>query len=352
MELKKAIERVAKICPKVKEQVEQYGFIRFCSAMGDQRAYVYATDGLCFARAELDEGLTIPNALLESSTLVKAAKTKFRLAIEDVGFGHIEVRAVSDTLPGTLLYKMQSENYDKFLMLPTLPEKEAFTAIPQWPLVAKVFHAAGKPKESADLAVIHFNSLFVEATDKRRLARVIFSGPWDGLISNQLFKSWPKGDVLALFQGGHAFFSVGDELRISGILSYPYPDTKTIIPKASPGSAVLVQTAVLQEVVARCTEVSDVGLVHISFDEHQIVLRTTWVKVEEATDADADVFAGKVPIVHGAGKSGSVLVKGKFLQEALKPVKTPTVKLGYGGSRDPLQIGSGWYTTCLWQMTY
>lgn len=348
MELKKAIERVAKVCPRAKEQAKQYGFIRFYPAWGEFPAYVFATDGVCSAMVSLDKGVDVPNVLLEVDLLLKAAKAQGQLSVQEVGYGHVEIRAIDDAAPGTLLYKVQAKNFDNFPGPPIFPEKGNFKLIANWSMVSKVFHAAGKEGAGGELSVVHFDPAFVEATDKNRLARVEVEGPWDGLVPTRLFKSWPKGLVKAAFHGGHAFFMVGSEVRISGIVKFNYPDTKTVVPKAHPGPTVLVQTASFQEAVERGTKVSDIGLVNIAFEGQQMTLRA-WAK--EAGGV-GDSFEAMVPVLHGNAEPGSVLVKGKYLEEALKAVTTPNVKVGYGGMADPLRIESGLYIACLWQMAY
>jgi len=335
VDLKKALRRVAKVLPKG-TGTESFQFIRFIAGPPSR---VYATDGFRVVVVQVDGEL--PDVVLASELLVKAAKDKGEITVHQVGYGNIELRTAST------VYKLQGYSGDQFATLPLPSIPDEFTEVSYWDEVAKAFYAAASPAVEPDLAVVRFTPDFVEATDSYRLVRVEAPGPWSGLVPTSVFKTWPKGLVEVAFTTQHAYFRIGEELRIVMLRSSAYPNTDGVIPKVHEGPRVLVPLAVLQNAVKQGLEVSELGLVSLAIEEGQVVVRA-WCEGDVGK-----AYQAEVPVLHQWNwVAGSVLVNGKYLHQSLRVLDTPNVTLGYGEIADPLRVESGLYVACLWQMVY
>ncbi len=333
MELRAAIARAAKVLPKKKDS--PFKHIRFIPGDGkDLSARVFATDGVRMSVVDVDGEL--PNVMLESDQVVKAAKDSKQLEVVEVGLGNIELRTDMTTYKGTGI------NFDDYPVLPPIPDEFDFWK--NWVQITRVFHAAAKDDEP-DLAVIHFTPQYVEALDKARLARWEVPGNWEGLVSANLFKSWPKGSVGVKFTKEYAFFKLAaDELRIGLLQHGKYPDTKNVLPKI-PRNSALVDIGEIKNAVSQGTSISRLGLIKLEFGDEGLAVRA-WQegKVGES-------FEALVPTVHKwYENTGSVLVNGKYVEQALKATVTPNVVLSFGDIVDPLRIDSGAFTACIWQL--
>lgn len=338
MELKKAIQQVTKVIPKKQELAKVYGFVRFVSPENGGPSKVYSTDGSRVYLALVD--CELPPAILESTLLAKAAKDPGLMTVQNIGYGRMDLCTEHNR------YAFQSGDTDNFPAPPVVPEKIRCYPVEEWIDVPHVLHAAAVEKENPDMAVIRFTPEYVEAMDKNRLARVEVERPWSGMVRASLFKGWPKGKVRFLFTEEFAYFWIGDELRMAPIQRTRYPDTDMVVPKVHPGPSVLVPTGPLAVAVKQGTEVSGLGLVNLAIEPDKVVVRA-WQEGQVGESYEATV-----PIYHGGGEHGNVLVNGKYFTQALKPVQTPNVKLGYGHMADPLRLESGTYIACLWQMVY
>lgn len=338
MELSQAIQRVAKVCPKKKDQMALQ-VIRFFPSHQGNPPWLYATDGLRSALVKVDRP-DLPNVLLPAGDLVKAAGDPGELEVVETGFGKVELRTETAT------YQLQGLNFDAFPALPQTPAQYTLIQKEYWAEVAKAFHAAAKETEDPELAVVHFTPDYVEATDKNRLVRVEIPGPWAGLVPARAFKAWPKGEIQVAFTTAHAFFWVGDELRVAGLLTNPnYPKTANVIPPEYQAFA-LVETAAFRDAILQGLAMSGLGVVNLDVNPavDNLVIRAWQEGAEESA------YVATIPILHGRGEPGMLLVTGKFVHEALQKVSTPNVKLGYGGVADPLRMESGLMTVCVWQM--
>jgi hypothetical protein len=93
--------------------------------------------------------------------------------------------------------------------------------------------------------------------------------------------------------------------------------------------------------------VSPLNLINIEFTQRSLIIRA-WENNE-----GKDSYEAVVPVFqHWDDPSRSIcmLVNGKYLEQALKQVDTPNVKLGYGDLPCPIRVESGWFTGCVWQM--
>ena len=339
MELSKAIQRVAKVCPKKKDQAALQT-IRFLPSYQGEPPWLYATDGLRSALVKVDRE-DLPNVLLPASDLVKAAKDPGELDVVEVGYGKIELRTEA------AVYQIQGLNFGSYPGVPQTPTQYAPVASEDWAEVVKVFHGAAKETVDPEMAVIHFTPDFVEATDKNRLVRVDVAGPWAGLVPARAFKAWPKGEVQVAFTTTHAFFWIGDELRVASLLTNPdYPKTANTVPPVHPGPFVLVRTALFRDAVCQGMAMSGLGLVNMEMTGDKVVIRA-WQE-----DAEESSYVAEAPVLHARGPAGMLTITGKYVDEALRKVDTPNVKLGYGTVADPLRIESGRFVCCVWQMVF
>lgn len=341
MKLKKAIQRAAKVCSRKVEKAALQ-VIRFLPACQDGPPYVFATDGLrsVLIKVDCDD---LPNVLLPVGDLVKVAKDPGNLKVTEIGYGRINLAT------GIGVYRIQGLSFDHYPIVPTMPS--AFTQIVpgDWDCISKVFHAAAKETEEPELAVIHFTPGYVEATDKNRLVRVEVLGTWEGLVPANMFKVWGKGEVLAAFTDTHAFFQVGDELRIGHLLHTPnYPKTTAVVPVTHVGPFIVVHTRSMLDAVQRGSELSDLGMVTIEITD-RLVIRA-WSEQKERNTYEAEI-----PLQDGTGNEGNegmLLVAGKYLAEALNQVDTVNVHVGFGNVFDPIRIESGVFTAVIWPMCY
>lgn len=338
MELTQAIQRVAKVCPKKKDKAN-FQVVRFLPPQGDGPSYVYATDGLVTSLIKVD-GDCLPNVLLPAGDLIKATKDSGEIKIVEDGYGQVSLI----TFFG--VYRLQGKSFDCFPGLPRMPSSYTPISLGEWGDIRKVFHAAAKEAEDSELAVVHFTPDYVEATDKARLVRVNLSKEWSGLVSVSVFKSWPKGEVYVSFTETHAFFWVGDELRIGQLLNCPnYPKTASTIPGEHEGPYAVVSTRKIYEAAKQGAQLSDLGMVTLEFGDSLII--RAWSENQEAS-----TYQAEIKIYDGSKHAGLFLITGKFLVEALAHVESRNIQLGYGGLSDPLRIDSGAYTACIWQLIY
>ena len=335
---------MAKVCPKKKEKAALQA-IRFFPRYQDNLPYVYATDGLraSLIKIDLDD---LPNVLLPAGDLVKAAKDPGGLDVVESGSGKIELRTDIST------YELLGMPLDHYPGIPAGPGE--YRPIKTWPWVKKVFHAAGRETVEPELAVINFTPEYVEATDKSRVVRIELQEDWRGLVPASTFKAWPKGDVWSAFTSAHAFFWVGEELRIGTLFhNANYPKTAGLLPKEHKGPYIVVPTGALGGAVRQGSVLSHLGLVTFEITLEKLIIRA-WQEGRELSEggsyvATIDVLGGSMA---GSMGAGMLLLTGKYLDEALRPVASPNVKLGFGGIADPLRIESGVYTACIWQMLY
>jgi DNA polymerase III sliding clamp (beta) subunit (PCNA family) len=139
--------------------------------------------------------------------------------------------------------------------------------------------------------------------------------------------------------------TVGEERRIGTLLDNPYPDTAKVIPAEHPGPEVIVNVETLTEVVKRATDVSELKLIRLRIHDNEITVHAC-----SAKEGVEPVYVATIPILYNYVEDEIVIVSGKYLEQALKPVKAENCYLGYGGKRDPLRIDAGAYTSVIWQV--
>lgn len=343
MDLKNAIKETLKVIPRITAKnraTENYCYLKFQPKTENRSARIYGTDGGRFFVAPVGEDYPIIPALAHSDLLAKAARDPNDLQLRNLGYGSFELYGGDQNI-----YRFISANNNDFPNLPEIPPEDDFQVAAIWPIPA-VLHAAAKPTEEAQLSVVRFCPRFVEAMALNRVARVWLVDDWNALVQADLFNATPKGQVRWCFTETHVFFYFGECLRIAPRKMGEYPNTEAIIPAQHQGPFALAPIDPLLVAIKQGTAVSELSLVHLLFSPEQIRIRA-WIEGDVA-----EVYEATVPIFHGSGQEGQLLVGGKPLYDALKPIKTPNVLLGYGGLQEPLRIESGPYVACLWQMVY
>jgi len=340
MDLKSAIKETIKVVPKVTAKnraTETLAYLRFRPATQHNAAQIYGSDGGRFYTAWVD--CDLPPALVNAELLGKAIKDPHELRIQNHGYGDFDLCA------GDQRYKFKSADCD-FPNLPEIPDFEDFEDAPKWPIPA-VLHAAANPRDDPQLAVVRFTKRFVEAMDHNRVARVWMAEDWEAIVQANMFAQVPKGSVKWHFTDTHCFFLfAGEVLRIAPKRFGEYPDTEAVIPAQHTGPFVLIQVDPLLVAIKQGTAISELSLVHLLFSPNQLKIRA-WIE-----GTVGKVYEATLPILHGSGHEGQMLVGGKPFYQALKVVRTPNVLLGHGEGSAPLRIESGPYVACLWQMIY
>lgn len=334
MELRKAIIRVAKLAKITKKESS---YIRFLPRSAQTPATLYVTDGICSSLVRVDEDL--PNALLDSAVVLKAAKGPGELSIREAGYGQVLVQA------GSAQYQLASKELASFPGLPPMPE--GLEPVPGWRWVLGVVHAAEQERLGLAMSRIHFAPCYVEACDKARLARAEIEGPWgDALVPQRIFRAWPKGAVKAHFSATHAVFSIGmEEIRVACLAVDKYPVTEGLMPAEHRGPWALVEVAALKKAIELGRQVSYLGMVLVAMTPDSVVVKAA------QSDQTAHKFVSSVPVLHGSGGTGAVFLFGKYLVDALAQLETPNVRVCWDGPLDPLRLESGPLVICIWQMS-
>ena len=338
MQLKEALKRVIKICPKAKDAA-LFRSVRFVAGTGTEPSRVFTSDGVCMAAIPVDNAL--PDALISNDGLASAVKDSGDLEIGVTAEGQLSLFGTNGT------YKLKSsENVDYFPSPPETPEN--FVEITWW-LVQKVLHATARDQAGPELSVVHFSPEYIEAFDQVRLARVEMDGSWSGCVPARLFKHWPGGSVETVFNEHYAFFRIGGEqLRIANLTKLAYPDTDKLIAPITSGGSFLVDSERFRETIQQATEVSPINLVMLN----PVMLNALEGAVRVvACDAGGtlDAYEGVVPSAVCQGTPGKATVDGKLLQQALKQCDTPNLKITVGENVDPLRIEAGNLIECIWQ---
>ena len=347
-----AIGKVLKICPRAKGE-STFSYVRFCSASGDTRAHVYATDGFNFLQAFVNEDL--PNALIPSEPLRSIVKHRGEVTVLGLANGVIEIKTpVGRT-------KLQGESYEKFPSCPVAPELENKFVGKN---LKRILYAAASEKYDLQYAVLSFSEDRIEAYDRARFARLIFpnknsSTHWTGLVAAKLFKAWPAGQALTGSDGTHAFFQMNDEVRIGAFQRQFFPDTATNIPIKFTGNRVIVDIVALRTAVQCSLGVSARDFLRVEVSDNGVTIYPFGVMNKDGKDmlcSYANTYSATIPILHTFDREVNpctLNLNGKFVQAALQHVTTSNVILGYGDDGDshhPIRIETGEYLACIWQL--
>lgn len=345
--LKEAIKRAARFIDRGKEAPPILKALRFIPEHGGFPARLYATNGV--AGILVDVGQPLPNMALPAEPLVKLCKDTHQiLSITDNGYNKASITTVGKIANDQSVYTLDGLPPSEFPGFPAVPA--TFNDVPQWWVVHKVVHAAGKDDSKPELRNVHFRPTTVEATDRSRVARAEVAGSWSGLVPAQVFKNWPKGPVSMAFTEFYSFWKVDSELRFAMIQKCEkYPDLEKLIPEEHHDWWMAVDVASLTETVKKASDMSPTASVVLDFGPMGVTVRAftcAGVGFESHLKGRCGIPTGENSL------STEMLLNGKLLVEALKVVETPKVRLCYAGSLEdkPLRLESGGYVECLWPM--
>lgn len=342
MELNKAITKALKFCARGKDAPEVLNQIRFHSD-----GWVHATDGMVGVVIRSD--LPIPDLVLDTSTA--SLMGKYIISA-------VKVNDKGDVLFGTLeggSYAFGHKTDTSFPPIPTWPSQ--LKEVPSWTDVQKTFHASLKVGQliegvrREDLECVHFDEDRVEATDSYRMSVVDVSTGIKGKIPSKVFQNWTTGSVCAGSTDTHAWFKIGpDEYRYATIQKGTYASGHDIresfgLPEFHDATWMSVEVKPLRDVLKQAIAASPTRAVLLEFGLMQ-------VNVKSGNDVGS--FQHQVegrPGLPGGGASmeaPTILIDGKFLDEALKQATTPRVRLCYNTEGKSLRVESGAMLAALW----
>lgn len=356
MELHKAIQRAVKFVARGKDTSNVLRRVRFFAATDAAPSYVHATNGELGAIIPVD--VSCPDMCLEADAIVGPAKDPIESVYVD------NSGALSTIFRGKIggAYAVGHESPLGFPEFPQYPER--MTPVPNFQRVLMALHATlppgntvgGKPR--LDLECLHFLPDRVEATDAARMVLIDASTGCTGKVPALAFKNWPKKEEVAVaFTDTHAWFQIGEEMRYQLIQKGTYSENRDLraqhVPQYHDGPWMTVPTKRFKEVVKKAMAVSPTKLVILSFGVHGVEVKAQDVEPNPEDTYEHCAFEEKVEGRVGVA-GGSILeypvmyANGKFLDESLRVITTPNVRLCYGGAAKPLRLESGGYVECIW----
>jgi hypothetical protein len=298
--LSKALKKAVKMVPKGKDVPPINQCVRLLPKTPGYPARVMVSDGDVTCLYDVDGDL--PNAVIPAVAMTEAAKLEvISIASDQKGAHEIQTSAGATQVSG-----LSVSDYP--FGIPELPELKW---VPGWELVQSVVHAAEKDHDSV-FKNIHFHPDYVEAGDDKRFARA---------------------------------FRMGYETRIAKLAGGEYPNLATVFPTTFEGGFWVINSAAFLEVVKSALKVTKARTVKLTFGPRS-------VSVAGLTAGDIPVFGGRVDamagIMTGVLNGGDVVIEGKQLVDALKPIITPKFRLWYRGNIEPIGIESSFYRARVW----
>jgi hypothetical protein len=347
MLLSDAIQRAAKFVAKKRGAPAILRALRFIPSYQGQPARIFATDGL--SGIIVDVGQELPNMVLPVEPLVKLCRSITGIvAIEDKGNALGVVTVAGKVARDQSIYTLQGLPVSEFPGFPAIPEKFTRLTTYQWAAIQKVVHAASTDDAKPILTNVCFRSTAIEAVNRWLFARANISGPWQGLVPARLFQVWPEAGECA-FTEHYCFWKMAEELRFAVLQPVSsYPDLSKLIPEEHDGCWMAVHRMPLIEAVKKAADMSPVGSVFLHFGPRGLRVRTD---APEGTDFEVELNAVLGIPIGQIAHYVAVLLRGKFLLQALQAMDTPRVTLCYGkSSEDPLRMESGCLVEYLWHM--
>jgi hypothetical protein len=332
MDLGQAIKTVLRICPK---EQHYYRSVRFFPGSDGGPDTVCATDGMCtFVCALPSSGL--PNALLSADLLKRAlAGGTAPLALTAAPYGWVtgQVGGATYQFPG-----IDFANY------PGIPQ------IPQWSGridAEDIAHVAvAAEKAGGELDLIRFGNGFLEATDRAQFIRLEVSAAFDAVVPARLFAGWKDGMVWMGKTESTAFFARDCELRFAALQKNVFPHTEDT-PDEHMGPWALLPTEAFATAIKRGAAVSRFHVVELSFAADKVTVRAL---IEDRSKGDK-LYLAEVPVLGGVIEPEVMVLSGRVFYRILGLIKTPNVKVGYGGPLRPVRVESANWFALLWQMT-
>lgn len=338
MDLKAAIERAVRFCPKGKTSLATLQAVRFVPEAHNCPAVIYSTSGHMGTIIEL-RGAEFPNALITAAALRKAVKgAKSVDSIQEIKPGILQVVVTAKKSLEPMAYEVNCGDVANFPGYPAVPPPSTFGEILEWDSVLKLLPAVGKDAHKPDLQLVRFHPLHVTTTNLEWLVRLNRAFGWDGWVLADVFRSWPKGPVSVAWAPPYAFFRVGDETRFAALQpNARYQDSFGRYCDYRPPYSVVLSRALLEDTIKRAQDVSPWRMVAMDFGDTSLTVRA-FARAREK-DADAS-FAAVVPYDRATACNMQVLVDSTVLVEILKAVQSPRLRLRYESPTMPLQIES------------
>lgn len=337
MKLNKAIQTVAKFAARGAKAPDLYQSVMLVPGIGEARSRVFATDGMLSCMVEVDD-LSLPVALIPLDAILPIARHK--LAAVERNEGEVSFRAETGGV-----FKAQLKDATAYPRPPLdYPE---LVEIKHWNHIWPIIHAAAEEKaKTPTFKNIRFRPKVIEATDAVRVAVANVPG-WseDRLVPAKLIRGWKDGRVSAAFTDKLVWLRKGEETRFSPVkVDVPFPDCARLLPPAHDWPAMVLETKRLTATVVKAVSVSALKTVALDFNGKELVVKA-W-SAEEGGKGYRMALLG-VPS-HEEAKALKI-INGKYLVQALRAIRTPSVRLCYQDQADgPLRLESGAMAEGLW----
>lgn len=338
MDLKAAIERAVRFCPKGKTALATLQAVRFLPQTNNCPAVIYSTSGHLGTIVEV-RGVELPNALIPAEALRKAIKGSKRVvSLEESQPGVIRIEVLAKNSMERMSYDVNGGDMGNFPGYPTVPTPMAFEDIPGWDSLLKLLPAVGKEAHKPDLKLIRFHPKHVTATNLEWLIRLNRRLGWDGWLLADVFRTWPKGSVSVAWAPPYVFFRIGDETRFTAIQPEThYHDSYGRYLDYVPPYQVVLNRVLLEDTIKRAQDVSPWRMVAFDFGDTALTVRA-FARNREA-EAVAS-FAVEVPYERASVEGMQVLLDSTVLVAILKLVESPRIRLRFKTPAEPLQIES------------
>jgi hypothetical protein len=339
MELKAAIERAVRFCPKGKTTLATLQAVRFAPQSNNCPSVIYSTSGHLGTIVELRD-VDLPNALLPVGALRKAIKSAKSVdSIREIRPGVLELVVTAKKSKEQMPYEIECGDIANFPGYPDVPPPMRFQPIPGWDSVLKVVAATGKAAHKPDLKLVRFHSQHVTATDLEWLIRLNRPLGWDGWLLADVFRTWPRGEVQVAWEPPYAFFRIGEETRFAALQPETrYQDAFGRYCQYVPKHHVVLSRIVLEDTIKRAQDVSPWKMVMMDFGDTSVTVRA-FARNREA-DAEAS-FAAYIPYERANIVPMQVLIDSTILVEILKLVESPMLRFRIEAPGQPLQVESG-----------
>lgn len=339
MELKAAIERAVRFCPKGKTNLVNLQAVRFVPQTVNCPAVIYSTSGHLGTIVELRD-VEIPDALIPVTALRKAIRdAKSVDSIEAIKPGVFAITVTAKKSGEQMTYEVNGGDTLNFPGLPVVPVPSAFEDVLGWDTVLKVLPAVGKKDHEPDLKLVRFHPRHVTATNLELLIRVNRALGWDAWVLAEVFRSWPKGPVSVAWDASYGFFRVGDETRFAARQKEArHQDSFGRYCSYTPPYYVVLSRVLLEDTIKRAQDVSPWRVVSFDFCETSVIVRA-FARNREA-DQDAR-FEAEIPYVKSCVQPMQALLDSTILVSIFKLIGSPMVRLRYEAPNIPIQFESG-----------
>lgn len=338
MDLKSAIERAIRFCPKGKTAPATLQGVRLVPQANNCPALIYSTSGHMGTIVEVRDA-EIPNCLLPTAALRKALKdAKSVDGIRETKPGVFELWVTAKKSQEQMRYEIAGGDVSTFPGYPEVPPPSVFTDMPDWSRILKVLPAVGTADHEPDLKTVRFAPDHVTATDMAWLVRVNRRTGWDGWIAGDVFRAWPKGAVTVAWQDPYAFFRVDEETRFGAHQAQVrQQDSFGRFCSYVPSYQVVIDRVLLEDTIKRARDISPWRIVSFDFDATKLTVRA-YARNREA-EADAG-FESVIPYLKGRVVDMQVLFDSTILIALCKLADTPAVRIWFEAPDLPVQIES------------